>query len=132
MNPFNNIIEDINTKNLDQPKYANIRELLETYTANAVLRYYKSVFDLTNPETIDEIQLPIMKGNSEKKILYIETANKIIEWLKSYGLYPDQYDILLKTEKYFSENNKGILNLFCRYGKTKLSCMFTKHIKLNI
>lgn len=129
MNPFNSIIEDINIKNLDQPKYANIRELLETDTANAVLRYFKSVFDLTNPETIDEIQLPIIKGNNEKKILYIETANKIIEWLKSYGLYPDQYDILLKTEKYFSENNKGILNLFCRYGKTKLSCMFTKHMK---
>ena len=41
MNPFNNIIEDINTKNLDQPKYANIKELLETDIANAVLRYFK-------------------------------------------------------------------------------------------
>ena len=126
MNPFNNIIEDINTKNLDQPKYANIKELLETDTANAVLRYFKSAFDLTN--SFDEIQLPIMK-EGEKKILYISTANKIMEWLKSYGLYPDQYDILLQTEKYFMENNKGILNLFCRYGKTKLSCMFTKHMK---
>ena len=131
MNPFNKIIEDIDKKNLDQPKYTNIREILETDTANAILQYYKSVFDLTNPETIDEIQLPITKGTSAKKILYIETGNKIIEWLKTdrYGLYPDQYDILLQTEKYFCGNNNGILNLFCRYGKTKLSCMFTKHMK---
>ena len=68
MNPFNNIIEDINTKNLDQPKYANIKELLETDIANAVLRYFKSAFDLTN--SFDEIQLPIMKEGEKKYYIY--------------------------------------------------------------
>jgi len=35
-----------------------------------------------------------------------------------------QVDTLKKTCDYFRENNKGILNLFCRYGKTMISALF--------
>jgi predicted helicase len=47
------------------------------------------------------------------------------------NLYNDQYNIVIETYKYFNNNNKGILNLFCRYGKTRTSCLFCKYSNYN-
>lgn len=37
-----------------------------------------------------------------------------------------QLGILHQTLEYFKTHNKGILNLFCRYGKTRMSAAFTQ------
>lgn len=41
-------------------------------------------------------------------------------------LYRDQEELVQKTLRYFKQCDKGIWNIFCRYGKTLLSCSFAK------
>jgi len=47
------------------------------------------------------------------------------------NLNTHQYNILIKTHEYFKTQDKGILNLFCRYGKTRLSSLFCKYSNYN-
>ena len=50
--------------------------------------------------------------------------DKLIRFLQT-KLIDDQIVILLYSIIYFELNDRGIWNLFCRYGKTRLSCLFS-------
>jgi len=42
-------------------------------------------------------------------------------------LIPEQYEIMILAYNYFLKNSKGIFNIFCRFGKTRLSCLLCKY-----
>jgi superfamily II DNA or RNA helicase len=73
-------------------------------------------------EELYEIKHLKPKYNITKKKIQFELGNELNE---------HQIDILNKTCKYFEDNDNGILNLFCRYGKTRLSSIFARNQKYN-
>ncbi len=67
----------------------------------------------------------IIKDENINHILHNNISNNDINYLKE-KLISDQIEILLTSIVYYHNNDKGIWNLFCRYGKTRLSCLFCK------
>jgi hypothetical protein len=60
--------------------------------------------------------------------------DSLITELKSHQMIDDQIEVILCSIIYFNKKDKGIWNLFCRYGKTMLSSLFchyeTKYRKI--
>lgn len=50
--------------------------------------------------------------------------DSLITELKSHQMIDDQIEVILCSIIYFNKKDKGIWNLFCRYGKTMLSSLF--------
>jgi len=67
---------------------------------------------------------------NDKKLLYKRISKNDINFLESSLIF-DQIQILLKSIIYYDKEKCGIWNLFCRYGKTRLSCLFCKMQKYN-
>jgi len=127
----------INTiKNEDEQLFNNIlesyRRKFDKYKDKGK-NYDESIIILSNPI--------ITKDDTIKKEKYIRFSNIILKWiikdkifkknnlLINYNEYliPHQYDIMILTYNYFLTDSKGILNIFCRYGKTRLSCLLCKY-----
>ena len=72
------------------------------------------------------IILELIKTNNNIFDYLLNNYNDIdINYLKD-NLIDDQIETLLTSIVYYQYNDKGIWNLFCRYGKTRLSCLFCK------
>jgi predicted helicase len=67
----------------------------------------------------------ITLNNDIFNILYNNINNNDILFLKN-NLIDHQIQVILQTIIYFQYYDMGILNLFCRYGKTRTSCLFCK------
>jgi superfamily II DNA or RNA helicase len=115
-----------------------------------IVEFYEKKFNKyknkgkTYNDCIKKLSKPIIiKDDTIKKEKYIRFSNIILEWIIKdrifkkndliididYNKYliPHQYDIMILTYNYFLACSKGILNIFCRYGKTRLSCLLCKY-----
>lgn len=96
-----------------------------------VIPYYVNVLKY-EPEQIINDQIKTLKNFDKSFIihmLYKILLNNVTQisndQLYKENLCEHQYDNMIKTCEYFnSGKTKGIWNLFCRYGKTRLSCLF--------
>ena len=101
-------------------KKINIRKFIERLKLikhNKLNRYIECI---KKRNSIKEL----MKNNLFD-ILHMKINNDDIDYLQR-SLIDDQIEILLTSIVYYQFYNKGIWNLFCRYGKTRLSCLFCK------
>ena len=69
-------------------------------------------------------------NKNDRKLLYERILKHDIGFLESSLIF-DQIQILLNSIIYYDKEKCGIWNLFCRYGKTRLSCLFCKMQKYN-
>ena len=67
-------------------------------------------------ENNEDIFNYLLKNYDDTNILYLKEKNMI----------DDQIEVLLITILYYQYYNKGIWNIFCRYGKTILSSLYCK------
>lgn len=93
-------------------KYKNVNNLLDKY-----------IDQIKQREIIKKLQ---KSNNDVFDILYKIINNQTINYLQNLNIIDDQIEILLCSIIYYQIHNNGIWNLFCRYGKTILSCLFCK------
>jgi predicted helicase len=93
----------------------------QSLTPNKIEEYMRSKNIVYEKKyKIEKVEL----NRKDKIELVEEENNKTI-------LFPFQNIIKSKTINYFENNDKGILNLFCRIGKTIISCLIVKHSNFN-
>ena len=105
--------------------------------------YYQNIpikkYDLLNKyiEQIKERDIVKDLINLDENVInYIleHYDDSLITELKSHQMIDDQIEVILCSIIYFNKKDKGIWNLFCRYGKTMLSSLFchykTKYRKI--
>ncbi len=99
------------------------------------LEFYKNKIQTYNLldkyiEKIRQREIINSLTNINYLVLYDKIDNQMIKFLQQ-NLIDDQIEILLCSILYFESNNNGIWNLFCRYGKTRLSSLFCLVNKYN-
>lgn len=104
--------------------YKNDLENIDIYTFKKFLiELYEEYEDITLlnyiAHMIYDIKITEFNFNDMGQVIIPRLLLLDIDKLCSH-----QVDTLKKTCEYFKENNKGILNLFCRYGKTMISALF--------
>jgi superfamily II DNA or RNA helicase len=112
--------------------YSGILDILEDYMLDRSIRFtrYDDITDFPpfNPtmfkyladEEIDRYQ--VIENYKPNEL--IEPDPNIMQEL-NIELSAHQLDIMNKTLDHFANHDRGILNLFCRYGKTRLSTAFS-------
>jgi superfamily II DNA or RNA helicase len=118
-----NLLEEyMKTRNIEFTKYEDTEDFppmsFATMQYEINDRQQRLEYDKTKPDETDTL--------GKNKIIFKERQ---IDYRKE--LIPDQLRILYLTVEYFKTHNKGIWNLFCRYGKTRLSCLFAKYSNYN-
>ena len=123
--------------------YSNVLDILETYFQSRGIHYTRyddiSDFPPSNPTMVRSLA-----DDEEKRYRmleyytppeYIPTPTKPEPEPNPYHeetpplgieLSLHQQDIMHKAMEYFKTHERGILNLFCRYGKTRLSAAFSQ------
>jgi superfamily II DNA or RNA helicase len=107
------------TNNIKFIKYNDITDFPVLNTATTTLLSKEARNDEDNrTDIINKIAIK----KREKKNVIID--NKINSFKLENELNDHQIQILNNTIVHFNDNSTGILNLFCRYGKTRLSSIF--------
>ena len=106
--------------------YNSVLDKLEDYmhSKNIEFTRYEDISDF--PQNNSNMEIEYFNDNRRKKN-YIEKLNEDIIVNYDKELNNHQLDILYKTVDYYKTNNLGIWNLFCRYGKTRLSSLYCKY-----
>ena len=110
--------------------YNSVIDKLEKYMYDNNIEFtrYEDISDF--PSNNSNMELEHFKDNINKN-KYIEKLNEDIIVNYDEELNKHQLDILYKTVDYYKNNNLGIWNLFCRYGKTRLSALYCKFLRYN-
>jgi len=106
--------------------YNSVIDKLEDYmhSKNIEFSRYEDISDF--PPNNANMEIEYFKDNI-KKTRYIEKLNKDIVVNYNEELNQHQLDILYKSVDYYRNSTLGIWNLFCRYGKTRLSALYCKY-----
>lgn len=116
--------------------YSSILEHLENYFQSRKIAFtkYEDISDFTILSNENRISLlkQIQEEDLEKasRKLSIKPSCNLFskfpsETLLDKELIPHQKTTLLQMNEHYKTQDKGILNLFCRYGKTRMSSLFT-------
>jgi superfamily II DNA or RNA helicase len=115
------IDEDYNftSEDWDNLKYDNEHRILLTKSYNLLTEYINKIKERDIIKeliaTNEDLFNYLLQYYDDTHILYLK--DKLIN---------DQIEVLLSSILYFKYNDKGIWNLFCRYGKTRLSSLYCK------
>ena len=106
--------------------YNSVIDKLEDYMRSKNIEFtrYEDISDF--PPNNSSMDIEYVKDNRRKN-KYIEhlIEDKIVNYDEELNNH--QLDILYKSIEYYKTNNLGIWNLFCRYGKTRLSALYCKY-----
>lgn len=101
-----------------------------TFTRYEDMSNFPSINNSNRIPTIKEYQDEDLSKASRKPKYNITLKSKPQQTLEDITelldieLIPHQQEVMNLTLEYYKTNDNGILNLFCRYGKTRLSSLF--------
>jgi len=113
--------------------YSTILEHLEEYFNSRNIKYlrYNDISDfppINNFNRISTIKQyqeeELIKASRKPKYNITIKSKPINKIILEHELIPHQLETLKQTIEHYKTQDKGILNLFCRYGKTRLSSLF--------
>ena len=121
---MDNDINLITNKDIDDYTH-DIKQHQYQYYNNKHIHMHKiKTYDLLNKYIERIIHREIIKDNVDiYDILSKHIDDEYIKFLQ-INLIDDQIEILFTSIIYYQSNDRGIWNLFCRYGKTRLSSLF--------
>ena len=136
---FNNRINPDSEENREFNKmfqskinYINKFKKLKSFDGNVKDKIKEIYEHKLNQDLIKNNNQNLIKDSNQDLInLQINSFNTSKEFIKNNYLSGFQLETFDKMINYYKTNNKGILNICCRMGKTRISLCFLKYMKFN-